>query len=138
MDSSSLTNDSIRLARVFLGQRVTVRIDRPLGSRHPQWGFRYPVNYGCVPDVIAPDGEELDAYVLGVRGPLADGCSLSAYTGRCIAIVHRLDDDDDKLVVVPDGMSLSDDEIRAQTHFQERFFDSRILRVRNQPCNTEG
>ncbi len=108
---------------------MTVRIDRPLGSRHPEWGFLYRANYGYLPGVIAPDGEELDAYVLGVEEPLADGCGLSAYTGQCIAIIHRLDDDDDKLVVVPEGMCLSDDDILAQTHFQEQFFDSHVLRA---------
>ena len=118
MDSGSLA-----LARTFLGRPVAVRIDRPLGSRHPRWGFLYLANYGYVPGVIAPDGEELDAYVLGVEGALAE------FSGRCIAIVHRLDDDDDKLVVVPDGLCLSDDDIRAQTHFQERFFDSHVLRT---------
>jgi inorganic pyrophosphatase len=65
----------------------------------------------------------LDAYVLGVDKPLDE------YTGRCIAIVHRLDDDDDKLVVVPDGVVLGDDEIRTLTHFQERFFESEIVRA---------
>jgi inorganic pyrophosphatase len=94
-----------------------------LGSHHPRWGFVYSVNYGYLPGVIAPDGEELDAYVLGVEEPL------TAFTGCCIAIVHRLDNDDDKLVVVPEGLTLSDDEIRAQTYFQERFFQSQILRV---------
>jgi len=106
-----------------------VHIDRPLGSRHARWGFYYPVNYGYVPGVTAPDGEELDAYVLGVEDSLTAACGLSAYVGRCIAIVHRLDDDDDKLVVVPDGMCLSDDDILAQTHFQEQFFDSCVLRA---------
>jgi inorganic pyrophosphatase len=93
-----------------------------LGSRHPKWGFVYPVNYGYLPGVIAPDGRGLDAYVLGVDEPLDE------FTGRCIAIVHRLDDDDDKLVAVPEGMALTDNEIRAQTHFQEQFFKSQILR----------
>jgi len=97
-------------------------VDRPSGSRHPKWGFHYPVNYGYLPGVIAPDGEELDAYVLGVTGPVVE------FAGRCIAVVHRLDNDDDKLVVVPEGLSLTDDEIRAQTRFQEQFFDSRIVR----------
>jgi inorganic pyrophosphatase len=64
----------------------------------------------------------LDAYVLGVQEPL------SQFTGRCIAIVHRRDDDDDKLVVVPDGTQLTDAEIMAQTHFQEQFFDSQVVR----------
>ncbi len=100
-----------------------MRIDRPTGSRHPEHGFLYPVNYGYVPGVIAPDGEELDAYVLGVSEPLAEFC------GQCIAIVHRLDDDDDKLVLVPDGVELSDAEILARTRFQEQYFDSRVLRT---------
>jgi inorganic pyrophosphatase len=114
--------DSLALARLFLGQLVHVDIDRPLGSHHPTYGFRYLANYGYVPGVRAPDGDELDAYVLGVDG------ALISFAGRCIAIVHRLDDDDDKLVVVPDGTDFSDEEILAQTHFQERFFDSQVLR----------
>jgi inorganic pyrophosphatase len=73
--------------------------------------------------VIAPDGEELDAYVLGIEEPLAE------FSGRCIAVVHRLDDDDDKLVVVPDGVCISDGDILAQTRFQECFFDSHVLRA---------
>lgn len=113
---------SLALARPWLGQCVTVRVDRLLESRHPRWDFVYEVNYGCLPGVIAPDGEELDAYVLGVDEPLAE------FAGCCIAIVHRLDDDDDKLVVAAEGMAFTDDEIRAQTRFQERFFDSRVLR----------
>ena len=74
---------TLELARSYLGQRVSVQIDRPLESRHPTRGFRYAVNYGFVPGTIASDGEELDAYVLGVREPLP------AFTGRCIAVVHR-------------------------------------------------
>jgi inorganic pyrophosphatase len=114
---------SLALARPWLGRVVTVRVDRPLGSQHPRWGFLYPVNYGYLADVIAPDGEGLDAYVLGVEMPL------SGFTGRCIAIVHRLDEDDDKLVVVPEGLTFTDEEIRTLTHFQEQFFESEIVRV---------
>jgi inorganic pyrophosphatase len=83
----------------------------------------YETNYGFLPGVIAPDGEGLDAYVLGVEEPVDE------FTGCCIAIVHRLDDDDDKLVVVREGIALSDDEIRAQTRFQEQFFESQIVRA---------
>ncbi len=111
-------------AKTFLGKTVSVQIDRPLGSRHPRHGFVYPVNYGCVPGVPAPDGEELDAYVLGVFEPL------SRFEGRCIAVVHRTDEDDDKLVVVPEGRSYTDDQIRALTEFQERFHASVIIRER--------
>ena len=120
---SAVPSESETLARSILGQLVMVHVDRPLGSRHPVYGFRYPVNYGRVPGLRAPDGEDLDAYVLGADVPLA------TFAGRCIAIVHRLDDDDDKVVVVPDGAALSDAEIAAQTHFQERFFRTVILRT---------
>lgn len=68
-----------------------------------------------MPDTLAPDGEELDAYVVGVFEPLI------IFTGRCIALIQRLDDDDDKLVLAPDGKEYSDAQIRALTEFQERF-----------------
>lgn len=114
---------SLVLARTFLGQTVTVQIDRPQGSRHPEHGFLYPVNYGYVPGTLAPDGEELDAYVLCIEDPLDQFC------GHCIAIVHRLDDDDDKLVIVPDGFELSDEQILDLTHFQEQYYDSQVIRA---------
>ncbi len=113
---------TLEIAKAFLGQRVHVRIDRPIGSRHPNHGFIYPVNYGFVPDTLAADGEELDAYVLGVFEPL------ETFTGVCLAILHRLDDDDDKLVLAPEGKSYTDDQIRALTEFQERFFQTEIVR----------
>ena len=113
---------SLSLARGYIGKLVHVRIDRPLGSRHPTHGFVYPVNYGYVPGMIAPDGKELDAYVLGIDSPL------STFTGQCIAIVHRFDDDDDKLVLVSRGQRLTDQEIRDQTRFQEQFFDAQVVR----------
>ena len=46
----------------FIGKVVTVKVDRPLGSKHPEYGLIYTLNYGYVPGVMAPDGEELDAY----------------------------------------------------------------------------
>ena len=106
----------------YLNQSVFVRMDRPLGSRHPKYDFVYPVNYGFVPDTVSGDGEELDAYVLGVDKPLTE------FTGRCIAIVHRMNDDDDKLVIVPEGVQLSDSEIEDLTAFQEKWFRHMIVR----------
>lgn len=106
----------------FLGGEVRVVVDRPAGSIHPQQGFLYPVNYGHVPGAYSPDGDELDAYVLGAAGALTE------FTGRCIAVIQRLDDDDDKLVVVPAGVVLSDDHIRRMTYFQEQWFRSVIVR----------
>ncbi len=109
-------------ARQFLGKTVTVLVDRPLGSKHPKYGYVYPVNYGFIENTLAPDGQEVDAYGLGVEGP-AEECS-----GQCIALIHRLKDNDDKLVVVPEGTTMTDEEIRQITHFQEQYFESEIIR----------
>ncbi len=64
----------------------------------------------------------MDAYVIGVFKPL------ETFTGRCIAVIQRSDDDDDKLVVAPDGKDYSDEQILALTEFQERFFESSVTR----------
>jgi len=109
-------------ARDFIGQTVTIEMDRPLGTRHPKHGFMYCVNYGFIPNTVSGDGEELDAYLLGVFEPVQN------YIGRCIAVIHRINDDDDKLVVVPDGKDYTDEQIRALTEFQERYFQSQIIR----------
>ena len=82
----------------------------------------YLLNYGYVPNTISDDGEELDAYLLGVFDQLKE------YHGKVIAIIHRTNDNDDKLVVVPDGVNYTDDQIMALTEFQERFFKSVIWR----------
>ncbi len=109
----------------YLEKTLEVKIDRPFGSKHPKHGFIYPVNYGYVPNTISGDGEELDCYVLGVFEPL------EIFRGKCIAIIHRLDDNDDKLIIVPENKSFSNQEIRALTEFQERFFKSEIIRDSN-------
>ena len=106
----------------YLGQTISVKIDRPLHSKHPKHGFVYETNYGFVPETKAPDGEEIDAYVLGISEPVDE------FTGRCIAVIHRTNDDDDKLIIVPDGVRISDEEIRSATLFQEQFFKSEIIR----------
>ena len=108
----------------YLGKTLTIQIDRPMGSRHPEHGFLYPLNYGCLPGVFSTDGEELDAYLLGVFEPV------ESFTGVCIAVIHRLDDDDDKLIVVPAEKTYTPDQIRALTEFQERFFTSKIVHLK--------
>ncbi|MDR0975832.1 MAG: inorganic diphosphatase [Christensenellaceae bacterium] len=105
----------------FIGKTVPVVIDRPLGSKHPKFGFVYPVNYGYVPDTKAADGGGLDAYVLGIDEPL------KMYEGQTVAMIHRLDDNDDKLIVT-NGENFTDEEIKKLTNFQEQFFKSVILR----------
>ena len=106
----------------FLGKIVNVKMDRPLGSKHPKHGFVYSVNYGFIPNTVSGDGEELDAYVLGEHKPL------ETFEGRVIAIVHRTNDDDDKLVVVADGKTYTDEQIEALVEFQEQWFEHEILR----------
>ncbi len=104
---------SLRMALPYVGRRVSVMVDRPLGSAHPIHGFRHEVNYGYVPGTVAPDGEGLDAYLLGPTQPLAPG------DGVCVGFIHRHDDDDDKLVIVADGYESTDAAILAAVAFQE-------------------
>ena len=97
----------------YIGKIVDVIIDRPLGSAHPKYPDHiYLVNYGYVPNTISGDGEELDCYILGEDKPLKE------YKGKYIAVIHRLKDDDDKLIIGPKDKDFSDDEIRALTNFQ--------------------
>lgn len=106
----------------FLNKIVTAKIDRPLGSKHPKHGFIYPINYGYIPNTISGDNEELDCYILGIFEPLEN------FTGKCIAIIHRTNDSDDKLIIVPENKNFTNNEIRVLTEFQERFFESEIIR----------
>ncbi len=106
----------------YLGQDVEVVIDRPLGSKHPKHGFTYAVNYGFVPGTKAADGEELDAYFLGTEKPVKTG------TGKCIAVIHRTNDDDDKLIISANGKDFTNEEIEKLTEFQEKWFEHEIIR----------
>lgn len=106
----------------YLGKTVSVTMDRPLGSKHPKHNFVYPINYGYIPNTISGDGEEIDAYVLGVQEPKDN------FTGKCIAIIHRTNDNDDKLVVAPKNKDFSDKEIEKQVQFQEQWFQHIIIR----------
>lgn len=108
--------------REYIGQTIKVKMDRQMGTKHPKHGFVYPVNYGYIPGTVSGDGEELDCYVLGVFEPLEE------FEGECIAIIHRTNDNDDKLVVVPIGKEYDDSAINALTEFQERFFEHIIIR----------
>ena len=105
----------------ILGKRVTVIVDRKMGSTHPKYkDMIYPVNYGYVPDAFAPDGEEQDAYILGVDRPV------SHFEGVVIAVIHRLDDNEDKWVVASEGMHFSKDEIVRATAFTEKYFKTEL------------
>jgi len=116
-----MKSKSLELAKKYLGKKVKVTIDRPLDLKHPKYDFIYEVNYGYIEGVMAPDGEELDAYLLGINEPVKE------YTGICIAIAHRKDDDD-KLIVVPKVIEIKDEEILKLINFQEKWFDTEIIR----------
>ena len=105
----------------MLGKVVKVIVDRPLGTYHPKYkDLFYSVNYGYVEGIIAADGEEQDAYILGVNEPIKE------FAGKVIAVIHRFDDVEEKLVVVPTDASLTKEEIMRQVDFQERFFKIEI------------
>ena len=105
-----------------LGRLVTVTIDRPLGSSHPvHRDMYYPINYGYIKGIMAADGEEQDAYILGVERAVQE------FTGRVIAIIHRHDDVEEKWVAAPDGMTFTKEEIMEAVRFQEQYFQSEVV-----------
>lgn len=105
----------------MIGDTVKVTVDRPLGSYHPKHkDIYYPINYGYIKGIMAPDGEEQDAYILGVNEPVKE------FVGKIIAIIHREDDIEEKWIVAPEGMIFTKDEIMQQVHFQEQYFKSEV------------
>lgn len=106
----------------MIGKIVRVTVDRPLGSCHPNHKeMRYPVNYGYIGGIIAGDGEEQGAYVLGVDQVL------DSFEGVVIAVIHRKNDVEDKWVVAPHGMTFTPKQILAAVNFQEQFYDVEII-----------
>lgn len=110
----------------YLNKIIEAKIDRPIGSSHLKYPDHiYLVNYGYIPNTVSGDGKELDCYVLGEYKPLSE------FKGKCIAIIHRLNDDDDKLILAPENKNFTNAEIRLLTDFQERFYKSEIIRNSN-------
>ena len=105
----------------MIGNIVKVIVDRPMGSYHPNHkDIYYPLNYGYIVGIIAPDGEEQDAYILGIDRPVKE------FVGKIIAIIHREDDVEEKWVVVPENITFTKDEIMEQVYFQEKYFKSEV------------
>jgi inorganic pyrophosphatase len=107
----------------FIGKRVTVTVDRPLGSLHPDFPSSdpYPINYGYIAGTVSGDGQPVDAYVLGVTTPVESA------SGTVIAVVTRADDNEDKLIIsAEDEITFTPDEIWARIEFQERHFKSTL------------
>ncbi|MCI5724491.1 MULTISPECIES: inorganic diphosphatase [Fusobacterium] len=106
---------------MILGKIVTVKVDRKLGSHHPEYpNIFYPINYGYIENVIAADGEEQDAYIMGVNE------AVDTFTGKVIAIIHRKNDIETKWVVVPKNLNFTREEIILATNFQEQYFEIEI------------
>lgn len=106
----------------YLGQIVDIEIDRPVGYIHRKGEkvLHYPINYGYIPGVLGGDGEELDVYLLGVTRPV------TRYRGRIIGIVYRADDVEDKLIMAPEGMAYTVEEMTAAVAFQENYYHSTV------------
>ena len=102
-----------------IGKQVHVVIDRPIGYRHGN--TVYPVNYGYIPGIFAGDGEEQDAYILGIKEPITE------FDGQVVAAIHRKNDCEDKLVVAPIGSVYHQGQIAEAVHFQEQYFDVSII-----------
>ena len=110
------------MLKKYLNKIVKVKIDRPKNSKHPKHGFVYPINYGYIENTVSGDGEEIDAYILDEEKPV------EYFEGRVVAIIHRLNDCEDKLVVTPVGDKVyTKEEIIEKTYFQEQFFKSEII-----------
>ena len=121
---NSLISEFLKKANVvsFLGKTVDIVIDRPVGYVRETREFKtvYPLNYGYIPKTESGDGEEIDVYLLGVSKPVLN------FRGKIIAVVHRRNDVEDKLVAAPEDMNFSKAQIERAVDFQERFFDSEI------------
>lgn len=116
-----------KLIQTYLGKTVTVEIDRPIGCHHVTKGIHldYTVNYGYLPGVSGGDGEEQDVYILGVSEPIEQ------FTGRIIGAVRRADDNEDKLIAAPEGMTFTKEQIAEEIRFVEQYFDSTIESIFN-------
>lgn len=110
--------------KIWLGKKVKIVMDRPLGTKHPDPRFEtiYPVNYGFIPGTLSEaDNEEIDAYVLGPTEPLKE------FDGIVTAGIKRNGDGEIKLIVT-DGEDYSVEEIEKLTNFQEKYHNSQIYK----------
>ena len=119
-------SDRNKIINDHMGKPIHVVVDRPIGYQHGT--MVYPVNYGYIPGVIAGDGEEQDAYILGVNAPLTE------FDGQVIAAICRKNDCEDKLVVAPRGPILHQGQIAEAVRFQEQYFDSFIRSLLQKSC----
>ncbi len=117
----------------YLGKTVTIGIDRPIGYVHHKGGktLVYPINYGYIPGVLGGDEEELDVFLLGVDEPVSE------FTGRIIGIAYRADDVEDKLVMAPEGMDFTAEQIARAVQFQEKYYHTTICAIDGSEAEVE-
>ena len=118
--------DRDQLINDLLGKQVHVVIDRPIGYHHGD--IIYPINYGYVPGLIAAEGEEQDAYILGIDTPISE------FDGQVVGAIRRKNDAEDKLIVAPEGMVFHQGQIAESVHFVEQYFDTYILSLFRKSC----
>ena len=116
----------IQFLNDLLGKATHVVVDRPIGYCHK--GTVYPVNYGYIPGLMGGDGEEQDAYILGIDTPL------SSFDGQVVGAIRRKNDVEDKLIVAPEGMVFHQGQLAEAVHFQEQYFDGYILSLFRKSC----
>ena len=115
-------NERKEQVKSYLGKTVKIEIDRPIGYIHEKstYSLVYSINYGFIPGVLGGDGEELDVYLLGVNEPVKE------YECEIIAIAHRHNDVEDKLVGAPVGVRFSKEDIENAICFQEQYYDTEV------------
>lgn len=115
-----------QVIRDLMGKSVHVVVDRPIGYRHGD--LVYPINYGYLPGILAGDGEEQDAYILGANEPVTE------FDGQVIAAIRRKNDSEDKLVVASAGSVYHQGQIAEAVRFQEQYFVSTVDSLFRKSC----
>lgn len=106
----------------IIGKKITVIVDRMLGTRHLKFpDLLYPINYGYVEGIFAADGEEQNVYILGINEPV------KKFTGIVVTIIHRFDDVEEKWVAAPENLTFTKAEIAEIVKFQEQFFHFEVI-----------
>jgi hypothetical protein len=115
--------------KYYLGKSISVLVDRPIGSK--DFGCVFPVNCGFIPINFYGKYVEMTTYILGVETPL------HIYKGVAKAVIHRLDEDKDFLVVMPKEVEMTDQQIRQKVSFQEQNHKFEIYRCKTQQIERE-
>lgn len=127
---ASFISAAIRRARLWirLGKTVTITVDRPLGSTHPDADAPYPVNVGYLPGFFDGSGEPQGVYLLGVERPV------ERYTGRVVGVLYRKNDARDFLIVAPVGNFIHQAIIMEKTWFRESRYETELEHLYHHSC----